>query len=165
VEAVMDLKKLYNSLNEGVDTTVVASDDDFYEMKKSSESGVATPIAVRLKFRIAQKEEQIQTLEGPETVPAGGYIMTGTIGEKYAISPEKFPKKYTDIKMKNGVEGEATKIVDGKKYEYLDPQKPFKAKTWAGVISGDANSVLLRYGDGDYGIIRKDLFNTLYKRK
>jgi hypothetical protein len=159
-------ESILRSLKESDEAIVVQDKKTFEQLKEISvKSGKVKPVEVTLKFRIAQKDEKIKTLEGPEDVKSGGYIMTGTIGEQYAIAPDKFPKKYKDITFTNKekTEGKATKIVDNKEYEYLDPQKPFKAKTWAGVIEGDKNSVLLQYGADDYGIIRKDLFKTLYK--
>ena len=157
-----------------VNESITVSDEKtFEELKKvSKKSGIAIPLKIKVKFRIAQEDETIESLEGKETAKKGGVIITGTVGEEYAIAPDKFPKKYENIRYtdKDETEGTATKIVDNKEYEYLDPMTKFQAKTWAGVIRGDSNDILVRYGEGDYGIIKKKIngknfFETLYKTK
>jgi len=154
----------------GMDTITVKDDKSFNELKEISKNGFAIPKKITIHFEIANKDTKVQTMEGEEVAKKGGFIITGTVGEKYVISPDKFPKKYTNIKYlnKEKTKGKATKVIDNKKYEYLDPMTNFKATTWAGTIKGDSNDILIRYGDNDYGIIKKkvngkNFFISLYK--
>lgn len=165
----MKFFEAYNLMNEN---TVVDSDEKFEMMKSKGKSGIAVAKPVTLEFRIASQPETVQTLEGPEQAPAGAVIMKGVVGEEYAIDPNKFPQKYKNITYSNPEKtaGHATKIVSAEGVEFVDPMQPFGAKTWAGVIQGDENDVLVRYGQGDYGIIKKQvngqpLFTQLYHVK
>jgi len=147
---------------------VVDSDEKFQELAQGKSHGTAKPIEITIKWRVASEDTVLQTLEGEELAKKGGIIVTGTVGEQYAISPEKFPKKYNIIKANSdNTAGYATKIVGGGALTYIDPMVPFQAKTWAGVIHGDSNDILIRYGENDYGIIKKmhngkPLFTSLY---
>jgi hypothetical protein len=121
------------------------------------------PIEVTLRFRVAQAEETVHSLEGPTVANPGDYVMTGTIGEHYIVAAHRFASKYKDVDMTSPTEGRATKMVDGVVREAVRASKAFEAKTWNGVIQGEPGDVLLRYGEGDFGIVAKKLFDTLYR--
>ncbi len=46
------------------------------------------------EFRIAEREETIQTLEGPQVAKKGYYIMTGAHGENWPIPAQDFENTY-----------------------------------------------------------------------
>lgn len=48
-----------------------------------------------IQVEIARVETRIQTLEGPQTVPAGYAIVHGVDGELYSMSPERLAERYT----------------------------------------------------------------------
>ena len=57
--------------------------------------GTAIKKTIRVYFRIVDKEEFIETLEGTMKANKGDYIITGVNGEEYPVKPEIFKKTYT----------------------------------------------------------------------
>ncbi len=56
--------------------------------------GTAYKKPLAIKFRIAEKEEKIETLEGTMTASVGDYIITGVKGEQYPCKPDIFLMTY-----------------------------------------------------------------------
>ena len=111
------------------------------------------------KYEIAQNPGTIQTLEGPVKYPAGFYIMTGPKGEQYPISPETFKKLKDDLG--NGV-CTPKKIV---KMAKLADRSGTVDTSWGEVLQyNTGEDVLVRHGPGDYGVVKKDIFNQTYEK-
>ena len=118
-----------------------------------------------LHFRIADREETIETKEGPVTAQGGDYIMTGTEGENWPIPAAKFEETYDILSTydKEPVKGEAAKkkiIVFAKQMS-----EPFQVKvSWSSdLLSGDPGDYLVQYGPGDYGVVGKEIFEKTYE--
>jgi hypothetical protein len=111
-------------------------------------------------FEIADREQTIDTLEGPVLARPGDYIMTGVKGERWPISPENFHKLKTD----NG-DGTASpkKIVKTVKLADHDGQvilqyNGSKLNYRAG------QDYIVKHGAGNYGVVRRDIFDKTYVR-
>jgi hypothetical protein len=55
------------------------------------------PIAQKLHYEVSDSDTTIDTLEGNNPVRIGDYILTGTKGENWAVTPEKFARIYEDF--------------------------------------------------------------------
>ena len=109
------------------------------------------------KYEIATKPGTIQTLEGPVNYPAGYYIMTGPKGEQYSIPP----KDFHELKDDNG-DGTCIpkKII---KLAKLADHDGFVNTTWGEKLHYTAGEdVIVRHGDNDYGVVKKDIFQQTY---
>ena len=121
--------------------------DTFVTFKKAS------PV----KYRIADSDGTIQTLEGPVNYSAGFYIMTGPKGEEYPITPQKFKMLYDD--QGNGV-GVPKKIL--KKARLADHAGTVNT-SWGEPLHYTAgNDYIVRHGDNDYGVVKKEIFQQTY---
>ena len=111
------------------------------------------------RYRIADEPGTIDTLEGPVKYLAGFYIMTGPKGEEYPISPETFRKMKDDqgdgIAIPKPIE-KLAKIADhdgsvdtswGEKLNYTKDE-----------------DVIVRHGENDYGVVKRDIFATTYEK-
>ena len=111
------------------------------------------------KYEIAQNPGTIQTLEGPVKYPAGFYIMTGPKGEQYPISPETFKKLKDDLG--NGV-CTPKKII---KMAKVADRSGTVDTSWGEKLQyNPGEDVLVRHGPGDYGVVKKDIFNQTYEK-
>ena len=108
------------------------------------------------KYEIAQKPGTIETLEGPVGYDKGHYIMTGPKGEKYPISPEKFDALKDDLG-----DGKCTpkKIM---KIAKLADHDGTLHTSWGDLAYTAGNDYIVRHGAGDYGAVKKDIFNQTY---
>ena len=111
-------------------------------------------------YEIADKSGSIDTLESdgkPQHYKTGWYILTGPKGEQYSMPPEKFH----ELKDDNG-DGTCTpkKII---KLAKLADHDGIVNTSWGEPLhykSGE--DVIVRHGDGDYGVVKKDIFKQTY---
>jgi hypothetical protein len=111
------------------------------------------------KYEIASEPGTIDTLEGPVKYPAGSYIMTGPKGEQYPITPEKF----TELKDDLG-DGVCTpkKII---KIAKLADHSGSVDTSWGEKLNyNPGEDVIVRHGENDYGVVKKDIFTQTYER-
>ena len=111
------------------------------------------------KYEVASEAGTIDTLEGPVKYPAGYYIMTGPKGEQYPISPEKFK----ELKDDQG-DGVCTpkKIV---KLAKLADHSGTVDTSWGEKLQYNPDvDVIVRHGDNDYGVVKRDIFAQTYEK-
>jgi len=108
------------------------------------------------KYEKAQQPGTVDTLEGPVRYEAGHYIMTGPKGEKYPISPEKFHAMKDD----NG-DGTCTPKKIPKVAKLADHDGVLHT-SWGDLNYTKGNDYIVRHGPGDYGAVKKDIFNQTY---
>ena len=110
-------------------------------------------------YEIADEPGTIDTLEGPVKYPAGFYIMTGPKGEKYPISPEKFADLKDDLG--NGI-CTPKKIM---KVAKLADHAGTVDTSWGEKLQYNAGEdVIVRHGENDYGVVKKDIFAQTYEK-
>ena len=110
-------------------------------------------------YEIAVEPGVIDTLEGPVKYPAGYYIMTGPKGEQYPISPEKFKELKDDLG-----DGVCTpkKII---KLAKLADHSGTVDTGWGEKLHYNPDEdVIVRHGENDYGVVKKDIFAQTYEK-
>ena len=111
------------------------------------------------RYEIADEPGTIDTLEGPVKYPAGFYIMTGPKGEQYPISPETF----NDLKDDLG-DGVCTpkKII---KWAKLADRSGSVDTSWGEKLHyNPGEDVIVRHGENDYGVVKRDIFKQTYEK-
>jgi hypothetical protein len=108
------------------------------------------------KYEIAEEPGTVDTLEGPVRYEAGHYIMTGPKGEKYPITPEKFNNLKDD--QGNGI---ATPKKIPKIAKLADHDGALRT-SWGDLNYTKGNDYIVRHGEGDYGAVKKDIFQQTY---
>jgi hypothetical protein len=111
-------------------------------------------------FEVAQKAGTIQTLEGPVKYGKGFYIITGPKGEKYPIPPETFAK----LKVDNG-DGTASPKKIVKLAKEADHSGEVKTSWGETLKYKPGEDVIVRHGDGDYGVVKRGIFEETYQRE
>jgi len=122
-------------------------EDSFLTFKK--------PIAI--KYEIAKAPGNLETLEGVVKYDKGDYIITGPKGEQYPVSPETFENLYDND---NGY-GSATPKKIFKKAKLADHNGVIHT-SWGDLEYTKGNDYIVRHGDGDYGVVKKDIFPMTY---
>jgi hypothetical protein len=111
------------------------------------------------RYEIADEPGTIDTLEGPVKYPAGHYIMTGPKGEQYPITPEKFDELKDDLG-----DGVCTpkKIV---KWAKLADRSGSVDTSWGEKLHYNTDEdVIVRHGENDYGVVKRDIFAQTYEK-
>jgi hypothetical protein len=111
------------------------------------------------RYEIASEPGTIDTLEGPVKYPAGYYIMTGSKGEQYPITPEKFRDLKDDLG--NGV-CTPKKII--KVAKLADHSGSVDTSWGEKLYYSTGEDVIVRHGTNDYGVVKKDIFAQTYEK-
>ena len=110
-----------------------------------------------IRYKTAMEPGTIETLEGPVDYQAGHKIITGPKGEQYPVNPEKFTEYYDDNK-----DGTATPKKIMKIAKLADHNGVVKA-SWGDLNYSSGEDYIVRHGEGDYGVVKKDIFAQTYE--
>jgi len=106
----------------------------------------------------------LQTREGLVHVRPGDAVMTGTAGERWRISRDRFAKKYCSVA--------PTVMGESGRYQSLPNSilavamdRPFEVVLRDGVsrLHGNVGDWLVDYGDGSLGIVSSAIFANTYE--
>jgi len=95
----------------------------------------------------------------PVPYKKGWYIMTGPVGEKYAMPPEKFAELKDD--MGDGT-CTAKKII--KLAKVADHSGSVDTSWGERLYYNPGVDIIVRHGAGDYGVVKQDIFDISYER-
>jgi hypothetical protein len=129
--------------------------DDWFKTDSFKTFKLAKPIS----YETARDSGTVDTLEGPVRYERGHKIITGPKGEKYPVSPDSFYDKYDD----NG-DGTATpkKII---KFAKLADHSGSVDTSWGEKLHyNPGEDVIVRHGENDYGVVKKDIFAQTYEK-
>jgi hypothetical protein len=118
--------------------------------------------AVAVEF--AASAGELMSLEGPNRYAAGDAIVTGSGGERWVVSRERFDAKYVpEGGIAHGQAGtyrNRPSIVLAK-----EMHEPFSiARSAAGdILTGDAGDWVMQYAPGDYGVVKAARFAKVYQ--
>lgn len=146
-----DMRKFMETMNSLLEQTKITDDwfsDGFETYKKPAPE----------RYKIADSDGTISTLEGPVSYKKGFYIMTGPKGEQYPIPPEKFAELKDDHG--NGI-ATPKKIV---KVAKLADHDGSVATSWGETLNyTSGEDYIVRHGAGDYGVVKADIFAKTYQ--
>ena len=109
-----------------------------------------------IHYRTALTSGTIDTLEGPVDYHAGHKIITGPKGEQYPVTAEKFADYYD-----NNEDGTATPKKIIKRAKLADHDGVVKA-SWGDLNYKAGEDYIVRHGENDYGVVKKDIFAQTY---
>jgi hypothetical protein len=110
---------------------------------------------------------ELMSLEGPNRYRAGDALITGSTGERWVVSRDRFDAKYTpaDPAMLHGAHGPYRNLPAVVLAKQMD-QAFSLARTAAGgdVLQGTAGDWVMQYAPGDYGVVQATRFAKVYRR-
>jgi hypothetical protein len=130
-------------------------DDSWFKSNAFKTFKLAKPI----QYDTATQPGTVDTLEGPVKYDVGHKIITGPKGEKYPVSPESFADKY-DIDDEHTATPK--KII---KYAKLADHDGVLHTSWGDLAYTTGNDIIVRHDTGDYGAVKKDIFQQTYDTK
>ncbi len=118
----------------------------------------------RVDVLFATSAGELISREGPNRYLAGDALITGSTGDKWSVSRDRFDAKYeSNTPHQEGHDGPYR----AKQIAVLGKQltEPFLAARSAGgdMLNGAAHDWLLQYAPGDYGIIENARFQQVYQ--
>jgi hypothetical protein len=113
----------------------------------------------------AKSDGELISQEGPNRYSAGDAMITGSTGNRWTVSRERFDAKYEPVAPVKANEDGAYR---NKPMPVLAKQlhEPFSINRSAGGdrLRGRAGDWLMQYGPNDFGIVEKNRFEQVYQR-
>ncbi len=108
---------------------------------------------------------ELMSLEGPNRYAPGDALVTGSTGDRWVVSRERFNAKYlpADAALTHGQPGAYRNRPSVVLAKQMDA--PFSmARSEAGdVLHGQAGDWVLQYAPGDYGVVQAQRFAKVYR--
>lgn len=115
----------------------------------------------------AAVEGELMSLEGPNRYARGDALITGSTGERWVVSRERFDPKYVpaDAALTHGEPGpyrNRPAIVLAKRMD--EPFTIQRSATGGDRLTGAAGDWVMQYAPGDYGVVQAARFAKVYRR-
>ncbi|AOK47016.1 hypothetical protein WT60_09285 [Burkholderia sp. MSMB617WGS] len=118
-----------------------------------------------VEVEFAAQAGELMSLEGPNRYAAGDALVTGSTGDRWVVSRERFDAKYLPA---------AGSVVHGAPGAYRNRpavvlakrmDAPFSIARSAGgdTLHGDAGDWVMQYAPGDYGVVQAQRFAQVYR--
>jgi hypothetical protein len=113
----------------------------------------------------ADRDGTLQSREGPNRYRTGDALITGSTGDRWSVTRDRFDARYQAIlPQAHGEDGgyRAKPVAVWAK----QISTPFTVARRAGgdVLSGQAYDWVLQYAPGDYGVVEDARFRRVYRR-
>jgi PGDYG protein len=117
-----------------------------------------------VQVRFAEMEGELMSREGPNRYTTGDALITGSTGDQWCVSRNRFDQKYSPVSpLEHGIAG-----------QYRNCPLPVLAKqmlqaftaarsTGGDILSGAAGDWLVQYAPGDYGVVESTRFKSVYR--
>ncbi len=110
---------------------------------------------------------ELMSLEGPNRYVPGDALITGSTGERWVVSRERFDPKYlpADTGLAHGTPGRYRNrpaIVLARRMD--EPFTILRSAAGGDRLSGDAGDWVMQYAPGDYGVVKAERFAKVYRR-
>jgi hypothetical protein len=113
--------------------------------------------AVVLRYEPVIEDHIVATLEGPVPTRVGEVILTGTRGERWPMSRERFERTYE-------IAGEGACWKKPVVVEVQRKEEPFQVTvSWSQTpIHGKPGDWFVTYGPNDFGVVDASIFDETY---
>lgn len=113
----------------------------------------------------AQANGALQSREGKNTYAIGDALITGSTGDRWSVTRDRFVAKYTPLSpTRHGENGRYANIPKPVLAQQMLQSFSIERQAGGDIIHGKAGDWLLQYAPGDYGIVEAAKFAKVYKR-
>lgn len=144
-------------------TDVVAALARLDEFFRANARDRAERLEIEVEVTFADADGVMLTREGDVRYRSGDAIVTGVCGERWPIARDRFAERYRLIQGNGGGPGGRYARVPGIVTVcrlQADVEIPLQSGC---VLRGRPGDWLVRYGDGDYGVVGPEIFVRSYR--
>lgn len=115
----------------------------------------------------ADSDGALMSLEGPNRYTRGDALITGSTGERWVVSRDRFDPKYlpADPALTHGEPGayrNRPAVVLARRMD--EPFSLARSANGGDVLRGVAGDWVMQYAPGDYGVVQAARFAKVYRR-
>ena len=117
---------------------------------------------VTVEFAIAAGA--LESAVGENRYAAGDALITGTTGDRWCVSRDRFEAKYAaQAPTQNGRPGSYRNLPIPVRARRMDAPFCVRRSVGGDVLCGEAGDWLVQYAPGDHGIVAQDRFARVYR--
>ncbi|WGS51499.1 PGDYG domain-containing protein [Paraburkholderia sp. D15] len=113
----------------------------------------------------AAVEGELMSLEGPNRYLPGDALITGSTGDRWVVSRERFDAKYlpADAALVHGVAGAYRNRPAVVLAKQMNEAFSLARSADGDVLRGSAGDWIMQYAPGDYGVVQAARFAKVYR--
>lgn len=113
----------------------------------------------------AQADGELMSLEGPNRYVAGDALVTGSTGDRWVVSRERFDVKYlpADPALAHGAPGAYRNRQAVVLARRMDEPFTIARSENGDTLRGTAGDWVMQYAPGDYGVVQAQRFAQVYR--
>ena len=112
----------------------------------------------------AKQAGVIISREGPNHYSEGDALITGSTGDSWSVTRDRFDTKYLPVgTIKSGENGSYRNIPTPVLAKQMHCDFQIQRTTGGDLITGQAGDWLMQYAPGDYGIVGNSKFTQVYR--
>ncbi|MDE1184192.1 PGDYG domain-containing protein [Paraburkholderia sp.] len=126
-----------------------------------------------VQVEFAAVDGELMSLEGPNRFAPGDALITGSTGDRWVVSRERFDAKYLPVTASADATGSAS-IAHGEAGAYrnrpavvlarrMDEAFSLARSASGDVLRGVAGDWVMQYAPGDYGVVQAARFAKVYR--
>jgi hypothetical protein len=113
----------------------------------------------------ARSHGSLQSREGKNSYSAGDALITGSTGDRWSVTRDRFNAKYSPVApTRAGEDGKYANIPAPVLAQQMLQGFSVERQSGGDIIHGKAGDWLLQYAPGDYGIVEAVKFAKVYRR-
>ena len=107
---------------------------------------------------------ELVSREGPNRYSAGDALITGSTGDRWSVSRDRFDAKYQPLEaLRHGEDGRYQARPVPVLARQMDTDFSIERSAGGDLLRGAAQDWLLQYAPGDYGIVENARFQAVYR--
>jgi hypothetical protein len=113
----------------------------------------------------ARSRGSLQSREGKNSYSTGDALITGSTGDRWSVTRDRFDAKYSPVApTRAGEDGRYANIPAPVLAQQMLQSFSIERQSGGDIIHGKAGDWLLQYAPGDYGIVEAVKFAKVYRR-
>jgi hypothetical protein len=113
----------------------------------------------------AKENGEVASREGGNRYVSGDALITGSTGDKWSVSRDRFDTKYVPVApLAHGQDGVYRNIPLPVFAKQMSQDFSVQRAAGSDLIHGNAGDWLMQYAPGDYGIVENAKFMKVYRR-
>ncbi len=117
-----------------------------------------------VEVAFAAQAGELASREGPNRFAAGDALITGSTGDRWSVSRDRFDAKYLPLgSLRHGVDGRYQARPVPVLARQMDSAFSVERSEGGDLLRGAAQDWLLQYAPGDYGIVENARFQAVYR--
>jgi len=118
----------------------------------------------QVEVRFASQNGELMSLEGPNRYAPGDALITGSTGDAWCVSRDRFDQKYQAIApLEHGQAGTYRNKPASVLAKQIDQPFTLARSKGGDILSGVAGDWVLQYAPGDYGVVANPRFQRVYQ--